>query len=200
MFGRDMDATRAAQGRRRKARAKPGAAKRKSETLPDLRKLGVRRIPWDDLTPEEQRGIEELKQADERWHRQRAEVRKRRWPWLDIDHAAAGRVLDRAAALEKRGPLPEKQHPERKRPQKRQGQPQKPKKVSEAALRNCLLAIVAEHAKLPPNSLPPDEETLHADLERRLGAQLERDRVRRVRNEHAPQFKRRVGRPRKDAQ
>jgi hypothetical protein len=126
MSGRDKDATRAAidkaQERRRKARAKPGAAKRKSELLPDLRNPGVRRIPWDDLTPEEQRGIEELKQADERWHRQRAEARKR-WPWLGIDHAAAGRELDRAAALEKWGPLPEKRHPKRKKPRKRMGRP-----------------------------------------------------------------------------
>jgi hypothetical protein len=189
-LGRNKDVTSVAQGGRRKARAKPGAAKRKSEPLPDLRKPGVRRIPWDDLAPEEQRGIEELKQADERWYRQHPNW-SAQW--------TAGRALDRAAAAAVTVP-PEKQPPKRKRPQKRQGLPQKPKKVSEAALRNCLLAIVAEHAKLPPNSLPPDEETLHADLERRLGAQLERDRVRRVRNEHAPQFKRQVGRPRKDAQ
>jgi hypothetical protein len=119
MSGRDKDATRAAaQGRRRKA----SAAKRTSESLPDLRKPGVRRIPWDDLTPEEQRGIEDLKQADERWYRQRAEARQR-WPWLDIDHAAAGRELDRAAALEKWGPLPEKRRPKRKTPRKRMGSP-----------------------------------------------------------------------------
>ena len=193
MSGRDKDATRAAiakpQQRRRKARAKPGAAKRKSESLPDLRKPGVRPIPWNDLTPEEQRGIEELKQADERWYRQHPDW-STRW--------TAGRALDRAAAA--LTPPPKKRHPKRKKPRKKQGQQREPKKVSTAALRKCLLAIVDEHAKKPPGTLPPDEDTLLKELERRLGAPLERDRVRQVRNQHAPQFKRRVGRPRKDAQ
>ena len=115
MSGRDKDATRAAaQGRRRKARAKPRAAKRASESLPDLRKLGVRRIPWDDLTPEEQRGIEELKQADERWYRQHPD-----WSIM----WTGGRALDRAAALEKWGPLPEKQRSKRKKSRGRVGRP-----------------------------------------------------------------------------
>ena len=112
MFGRDKDATRAA--RRRKTRAKPGATKRTSESLPDLRKPGVRRIPWDDLTPEEQRGIEELKQADERWYRQHPD-----WSIM----WTGGRALDRAAALEKWGPLPEKQRSKRKKSRGRVGRP-----------------------------------------------------------------------------
>jgi hypothetical protein len=74
------------------------------------------------------------------------------------------------------------------------------KKVSEAALRQCLQDIVDDHAKHRPDSPPPDEEALHTELEQRLGATLERDRVRNVRNEVAPDFKLRVGRPRKTAQ
>jgi hypothetical protein len=72
-----------------------------------------------------------------------------------------------------------------------------PKQVSEAALRRCLLDIVAEHL---PGSLPLDEETLHAELERRLEAPIARDRVRQVRDEIAPEFKLPPGRPRKSAQ
>jgi len=112
MFGRDKDATRAA--RRRKTRAKPGATKRTSESLPDLRKPGVRRIPWDDLTPEEQRGIEELKQADERWYRQHPD-----WSIM----WTGGRALDRAAALEKWGPPPERQRSKREKSRGRVGRP-----------------------------------------------------------------------------
>jgi len=72
-----------------------------------------------------------------------------------------------------------------------------PRKVSEADLRKALLAIVKEH---PPDSLPPDEETLHKEVERRLDALLARDRVLAARDEVAPHFKRRVGRPRKNEQ
>jgi hypothetical protein len=71
------------------------------------------------------------------------------------------------------------------------------RKVSEADVRDALLAIVAEH---PPGSPPPDEEALHTELERRLDAEVQRDRVRQARDDYAPQFKRPVGRPRKGAQ
>jgi hypothetical protein len=71
------------------------------------------------------------------------------------------------------------------------------KNVSEPDLRDCLLTIVKEH---PPGSPPPSEETLHAELERRFGTPLPRPRVRNALEEHAPQFKLPVGRPRKGAQ
>jgi hypothetical protein len=75
--------------------------------------------------------------------------------------------------------------------------PTSSKQVSEAALRRCLLDIVDKH---PPDSLPLDEETLHAELERRLEAPIARDRVRQARDEIAPEFKLPPGRPRKSAQ
>jgi hypothetical protein len=75
--------------------------------------------------------------------------------------------------------------------------PALPRKVSEADLRKAVLAIVEEH---PPGSRPPDEESLHEEVERRVGAQLARDRVLAARDKVAPHFKLPVGRPRKNAQ
>jgi len=72
-----------------------------------------------------------------------------------------------------------------------------PRKVSEADVRKALLAIVEEH---PPGSSPLDEESLCSEVERRVGAQLARDRVLAARNDVAPHFKLPVGRPRKNAQ
>jgi hypothetical protein len=72
-----------------------------------------------------------------------------------------------------------------------------PKKVSEADLRDCLLAIVNEHPKDTP---PPDEETLHAAMELRLGTPLGRNRVREIRDDVAPDFKLPRGRPPTGAQ
>src|SRR5262245_11948086 len=72
--------------------------------------------------------------------------------------------------------------------------PAAPRKVSEADIRDTLLAIVGEH---PPGRPPLDQESLHKELERRLGAPLSVERVRQVRDDFAPQFKRPVGRPRK---
>jgi hypothetical protein len=69
------------------------------------------------------------------------------------------------------------------------------KTVSQAALRNCILTIKAER----PND-PPDEEELWAEVERRLGAAVSRDRIRHARDEVAPEFKLPPGRPRKSAQ
>jgi hypothetical protein len=69
------------------------------------------------------------------------------------------------------------------------------KNVSEAGLRNCILAIVAER---PSN--PPDEEELWAEVEKRLGAAVSRDRIRQARDEVAPEWKLAPGRPRKSAQ
>jgi hypothetical protein len=190
MSGPDKDTTTAAQGRRRKARAKPRAAKGKSESRPDLRERRISRIRWDELTPEEQRNIERLKQADERWRQQHAEAYKR--------DAVAVRELDRALARQMWGPPPKKQRSKRQRPQKKQGQ-QKAKKVSAAALRRCVLAIVAEHAEQYPGRPSLDEVALHKAVENRLGVPVPRDRVRDARDEHAPDFRLPVGRPRKYA-
>ena len=75
--------------------------------------------------------------------------------------------------------------------------PAPPKHVSEADLRRAVKAIVENH---PPGSPPLNEESLCDEVERRLGVQLARDRVLAARNEVAPHFKLRVGRPRKNAQ
>jgi hypothetical protein len=72
-----------------------------------------------------------------------------------------------------------------------------PRKVSEAVVRAAVLAIAEEH---PPGSPPLDEESLHKEVERRLGARLARDRVLAARDEVAPHFRLPVGRPRKNAQ
>jgi hypothetical protein len=71
------------------------------------------------------------------------------------------------------------------------------RQVSKADLRRALLAIVKNH---PPGNPPLNEESLCDEVERRLGVQLARDRVLAARNEVAPHFKLRVGRPRKNAQ
>jgi hypothetical protein len=75
--------------------------------------------------------------------------------------------------------------------------PAPPRKVSEAEVRDALLAIVREH---PQGGPPLDEGSLHEELERRLGTPLSVERVRQVRDDFAPQFKRPVGRPRKSTQ
>jgi hypothetical protein len=72
-----------------------------------------------------------------------------------------------------------------------------PKKVSEAALRECLRGIVKDH---PPGRRPLSEKKLHAELERRLEAPVERNRVRNARKVYAPQWVNPRGRPRKSAQ
>ena len=59
--------------------------------------LGVRRIPWNELTLEEQRNLEALAREEERWRRRNRSL---------VDHATAGKILDRAAALEKWGSRP----------------------------------------------------------------------------------------------
>jgi hypothetical protein len=71
-----------------------------------------------------------------------------------------------------------------------------PRNVSEADVRKAVLAVVDEH---PQGSPPLDEDGLRREVERRVGAPVARDRVLAVRNEAAPQFKRPVGRPRRDA-
>jgi hypothetical protein len=71
------------------------------------------------------------------------------------------------------------------------------KNVSAADLRDCLRAIVTEH---PSNSPPLDEETLIAEVERRLDATISRDRIRQARDAVAADFKLPPGRPRKTAQ
>jgi hypothetical protein len=73
--------------------------------------------------------------------------------------------------------------------------PAPPRRVSEAALRNCILTIKTER----PND-PPDEEELWTEVERRLDATVSRDRIRQVRDDVAPEFKLPPGRPRKSAQ
>jgi hypothetical protein len=72
------------------------------------------------------------------------------------------------------------------------------KNVSEEALRHCIREIMADHAEKLPDRPPPDEGAVHREMEDRLGARIQRDRVRQVLNEH-PRFKLPVGRPRKDA-
>lgn len=62
--------------------------------------------------------------------------------------------------------------------------------VSEAELRQCLLAIVRDH----PND-PLGDDTLHEEVETRLGAPVGRNRVSSARKDHAPQWVNPVGRP-----
>ena len=75
--------------------------------------------------------------------------------------------------------------------------PAPPRNVSEADLRQCLRDIVTKH---PPNTPPLAEETLITSVERRLEAQVQRERVRLALKEVAPHFKLPPGRPRKGAQ
>jgi hypothetical protein len=75
--------------------------------------------------------------------------------------------------------------------------PVPPKKVSEADVRKAIQSIVKEH---PPGRPPLDEESLVKEVERRVDARLARERVLAARDEVAPHFKLRVGRPRKNAQ
>ena len=75
--------------------------------------------------------------------------------------------------------------------------PAPPRNVSEADVRDAVLAIVNEH---PQGRLPLDEDSLHKKVERRLDAQLSRERLLAARDDVAPHFKRRVGRPRKSEQ
>jgi hypothetical protein len=87
------------------AKAKRPKAKRKPKPEPDFyARLAAYRKEHPDppLTQEERRNLEALAREDELW-RQR---HKERVKWLGIDPAAAGRELDRAAALEKFGPSP----------------------------------------------------------------------------------------------
>jgi hypothetical protein len=86
-------------------KAKRPKAKRKPKPEPDFyARLAAYRKEHPDppLTQEERRNLEALAREDELW-RQR---HKERVKWLGIDPAAAGRELDRAAALEKFGPPP----------------------------------------------------------------------------------------------
>ena len=74
--------------------------------------------------------------------------------------------------------------------------PAPPRTVSEAALRVAVQVIAENH---PPGALPLDEETLHRQVETKLGVQVSRERFLAARDDVAPHFKRRVGRPRKNA-
>jgi hypothetical protein len=69
------------------------------------------------------------------------------------------------------------------------------KNVSEAELKNCILAIKTERPMHPP-----DEEDLWKEVEKRLDAEVPRDRIRQTRAEVAPDWKLPPGRPRKPAQ
>lgn len=64
--------------------------------------------------------------------------------------------------------------------------------VSNAELRDCILAIVDEY----PDD-PLDEDALWELVEKRLGRSVGRDRVRNARKKFAPQWVNPVGRPRK---
>jgi hypothetical protein len=75
--------------------------------------------------------------------------------------------------------------------------PAPPKMVSKAALRDAVRLIVEKH---PPGTMPPDEESLHRQVETQLEVQVSRERVQAARDDVAPHFKRRVGRPRKSEQ
>jgi hypothetical protein len=69
--------------------------------------------------------------------------------------------------------------------------PAPPRKVSKADVERCLRTIMAER---PDN--PPGEAELFAEMTRRLGASPGRDRLRQLRREIAPQWKRPIGAPR----
>jgi len=75
--------------------------------------------------------------------------------------------------------------------------PAPPMNISEAELRECLLFVVMGH---PPNTTPLSEDELIKNVEGRLGAPVSRDRIQQVRDEIAPGFKLKPGRPRKSAQ
>ena len=72
------------------------------------------------------------------------------------------------------------------------------KNVSEAALERCIRAMEKECAE--QQRLPPTEKELHEEVEHRLETEVPRDRVRDARDRVAPNFRRPVGKPRKNAQ
>jgi hypothetical protein len=66
-----------------------------------------------------------------------------------------------------------------------------PRRPSDAAVEQCFRAIMKER----PND-PPSEDDLFAEMKQRLGASPGRDRLRQLRREIAPQWKRPRGHPR----
>jgi hypothetical protein len=106
-----------------KPKPKPKPRPKRKRAGPKLILRERRVIPWDELTPEEQRNLEGLAREDELWRRRRKE-RAKLWPWRDPDYdwAEAGKVLDRAAALERYGWRPKVKPASQLQPQ----QPQAP--------------------------------------------------------------------------
>ena len=74
------------RGKKQIKKTKPKRIERKLE-------LGVRRIPWNELTPEEQRNLEGFSREEKRWQEQE----KARWG--DFNWTEAGRIIDRAIAI-----------------------------------------------------------------------------------------------------
>jgi len=72
--------------KKRIKKTKPKRIERKLEP-------GVRRIPWNELTPEEQRNLEGFFRQEKRWQEQK----KARWG--DFNWTEAGRIIDRAIAI-----------------------------------------------------------------------------------------------------
>jgi hypothetical protein len=72
--------------KKRIKKTKPKRIERKLEP-------GVRRIPWNELTPEEQRNLEGFFREEKRWQEQE----KARWG--DFNWTEAGRIIDRAIAI-----------------------------------------------------------------------------------------------------
>jgi len=74
------------RGKKQIKKTKPKRIERKLEP-------GVRRIPWNELTPEEQRNLEGLsREVKQRQEREKA-------PWEDFNWTEAGRIIDRANAI-----------------------------------------------------------------------------------------------------
>jgi hypothetical protein len=71
------------------------------------------------------------------------------------------------------------------------------KMVSDADVRR---AVQAAGERYPPGVRRPAEKTLREELEREVGALVERDRFRQALKDHAPHLKLPRGRPRKSAQ
>jgi hypothetical protein len=70
-------------------------------------------------------------------------------------------------------------------------------KVTKADLRACVKAIEKDHKEKHPGAPALVADALHKAMENRLGVKITRADFRSARDNHAPGFKRSVGRPRK---
>jgi hypothetical protein len=129
----------------------------------------VRRIPWDELTQEEQRNLEGLAREEEKW-RQREKAR-----WGDFNWVEAGKILDRASAT-RDGLIPPQQ-------MKREPSKSEPKPGSAAAL----IDVVAPNGTWRNVSAKRLHDLAEIEIER-LNDESERE-ARKQNRKRPPQIK-----------